>query len=444
MGISHGREDLLSSWKEIAAFLSCDERTCFRWEKTLGLPVHRLDKEKKSRVFAYRSELETWWRERSGSRASSPAPASWNRSRIFVPVAAIVITLVLLLVVFLPRLGRNFRTPADFRIEGSELVILNKKGRELWRWNSGLENLEKEDFYRRHFQTRKGSHEETVWPLLMFKDIDADGRLETLFTTQTDNEFGEGLLLCFDASGRERWRFQAGRAMIYGDRTYSPDYRIYGFDSVDLDADGRPEILVRSFHNNDFPCQLAVLGSGGKLRAEYWNSGQIYDSIAHDLDGDGMLELLVGGTNNEYRKPFLAVFKTNDIGGGSPQSDPAFTCRELRPGSQVRYLLFPRTDVARVVSILETVMAIHLLANDRIEAVEGATTLRGVIYFEFDFGLSAGRVRGSHSFEMAHRETLAAGRVSSRIDAEYYRALERDILSWNGSAWVRLPPPSSL
>jgi hypothetical protein len=429
--------DLLSSWKEIAAFLGCDERTCFRWEKTLGLPVHRLDKEKKSRVFAYRSELETWLRARSGGPA--PARARPPLSRIIVPAAAVVISLTLLLVFALPKLGPGSRTPADFRIEGPELIILNKKGGELWRWDSGLENLIDESLYRSRYQIRRSTYVRTNLPYLAIKDLDADGRPEILFTIQTEDEFGEGLLVCLDARGRERWRFQAGRTMTFGDRTYSPDYRIDGFETADLDGDGRPEILVPSFHNNDFPCQLAILGLDGRLRAEYWNSGQISALMVHDFEGDGKSELLLGGVNNEFRKPFLAVFESDAIQGGSPQSDPAFQSRALLPGSQKRYLLLPRTDIARALSPMESIGIINLLGNDRIEAVVG--DVDSVLYYEFDFGLTTGRVRGSHSFEKAHREALAAGKIHSRLDAEYYRALENDILSWNGAAWVRLPPP---
>ena len=34
----------LKSWKEIAAFFRCDERTVRRWEETRGLPVRRAQK----------------------------------------------------------------------------------------------------------------------------------------------------------------------------------------------------------------------------------------------------------------------------------------------------------------------------------------------------------------------------------------------------------------
>ncbi len=49
----------LDSWKEIAAFFGRDERTVNRWEKELGLPVHRLPGTK-GRVYAFSEELSAW------------------------------------------------------------------------------------------------------------------------------------------------------------------------------------------------------------------------------------------------------------------------------------------------------------------------------------------------------------------------------------------------
>jgi Tol biopolymer transport system component len=58
-------ENLLDSWKEIAAYLDRDVRTVQRWEKKEGLPVHRQIHEKLGTVYAYRSEIDAWWTERS-------------------------------------------------------------------------------------------------------------------------------------------------------------------------------------------------------------------------------------------------------------------------------------------------------------------------------------------------------------------------------------------
>jgi hypothetical protein len=50
----------LDSWKEIAAYLNRNIRTCWLWERDLSLPVHRLDGSPKARVFAYTAELDAW------------------------------------------------------------------------------------------------------------------------------------------------------------------------------------------------------------------------------------------------------------------------------------------------------------------------------------------------------------------------------------------------
>ncbi|HEY6944255.1 MAG TPA: tetratricopeptide repeat protein [Candidatus Acidoferrum sp.] len=53
--------DRLDSWKEIAAYLRCSERTVRRWELE-GLPVHRHPHKKKAGIYAYRAEIDAWWR----------------------------------------------------------------------------------------------------------------------------------------------------------------------------------------------------------------------------------------------------------------------------------------------------------------------------------------------------------------------------------------------
>lgn len=53
--------DRLNSWKEIAAHLKCSERTVRRWEEE-GLPVHRHSHKSKAAIYAYKAEIDAWWR----------------------------------------------------------------------------------------------------------------------------------------------------------------------------------------------------------------------------------------------------------------------------------------------------------------------------------------------------------------------------------------------
>lgn len=85
--------DRLDSWKEIGAYLKKEVRTVQRWEKSAGLPVRRLTHGKLGTVFAYKSELDAWWRE-SQSKVEfedSDAPQDLDRFELevteFVPSA---------------------------------------------------------------------------------------------------------------------------------------------------------------------------------------------------------------------------------------------------------------------------------------------------------------------------------------------------------------------
>jgi tetratricopeptide (TPR) repeat protein len=96
----------LDSWKEIAAFLDCGERTVKRWEIERGLPVHRMPGTGRGRVSAYTAEL-TQWLEAGGPdrtateepseapEAPAPAPAA-QPARARRPVWWVVVPILLL------------------------------------------------------------------------------------------------------------------------------------------------------------------------------------------------------------------------------------------------------------------------------------------------------------------------------------------------------------
>src|SRR5215471_11787634 len=63
-GAPQPSERRLESWGEIASYLHREIRTVQRWERNLGLPVHRLRVGQNASVFAYPSELDKWFQER--------------------------------------------------------------------------------------------------------------------------------------------------------------------------------------------------------------------------------------------------------------------------------------------------------------------------------------------------------------------------------------------
>jgi hypothetical protein len=72
-------DDLINSWKEIAAYLGRGIRTVQRWESELRLPVHRTRGRARSAVMAFKSELNTWMR--NGEGRSTRHPLQFSKSR---------------------------------------------------------------------------------------------------------------------------------------------------------------------------------------------------------------------------------------------------------------------------------------------------------------------------------------------------------------------------
>jgi len=89
--------EILDSWKEISAYLKRDARTCQRYERELGLPVHRLDGSPRARVFGYKDELDAWLAKTAHERVRAE-----RNLRFYVLAAAPVILAAALLILWAP------------------------------------------------------------------------------------------------------------------------------------------------------------------------------------------------------------------------------------------------------------------------------------------------------------------------------------------------------
>ncbi|HEX8924203.1 MAG TPA: hypothetical protein VF786_00345 [Terriglobales bacterium] len=61
---------LLTSWKEVAAYLGKGVRTVQRWEARLGMPVRRPDNSKSGIIQVSREELDRWLQSRWSPRVT--------------------------------------------------------------------------------------------------------------------------------------------------------------------------------------------------------------------------------------------------------------------------------------------------------------------------------------------------------------------------------------
>ena len=376
----------LSSWKEIAAYLGCDQRTCIRWETKHGLPVHRPGSDQaRSHVFAYKDELDRWLKKKSGAPETqdeeSPKPRI-SRLTKFVFGSLLLAGFSLLAFLFLIHVPSQQRSslltqPADFKIRGSELVVVNSKGQELWSYDTHLDALEDESIIRNHFQVKQLSPSgHRILPTIIIDDVDEDGAKEVFFVPLTHNVSHICDLICFSFTGHIKWRFGPERSIRCGVTPYKNDFLFYGIGLLpDHSYGNNARIVVFGQHYPEFPTFIDVLTGQGRQVGEYWNAGRILDYSLADVNDDGRQELVLVGTNNEYKKGCLVALDPADMRGGSPQTG-AYHVQGLEPGSEIRYLLFPRTQLDELEYFPhENVFRIEGLPSGRLMVVAEYSTI---------------------------------------------------------------------
>jgi hypothetical protein len=436
------KENILTSWKEIAAYLDRDVRTCVRWEQRYGLPVRRLERDSKAKVFAYKDQIDAWLAERSaGGKARSGGKGLAGRLLRPLPIlfALAGLAAAAYFLFFRGPSSASPSVPADFHIHGSNLIIVDQAGRELGTFDTRVHNLVSEEEYRTHFKDiiQSGDYV-TGWPYIKIIDLDGDSRPEVLFSVQTKSDIGEGTVICLDDHGQERWRRETGREFVIGGQTFRGEYRIFGFNVEDYDGDGALEVLVISHHRPDWPCQTVLIDATGLLEGEYWNAGYFMDARAGDLDGDGDKELVLSGVNNEYSRGCVAIFEAGGLRGGSPQDQKAYRWTDLAAGGQSAYILFPTSDVAA---------AMHL-RGDPINYIAGIYKGEGLtvyatgaqIYYDLDRALNCQKVTLSNTFKNHHDEFIREGKVWSDLNDDYLKNLKDSILYFGDGAFVTRSP----
>jgi TolB-like protein len=97
----------LNSWKAISDYLGREIRTCYRWEKELGLPVYRIDKDsRRSKIFSYKSEIDEWLKNRTKSKVDKKK-SQWGIKPLIIGLISgtILLSFIIALLYFSHRIS---------------------------------------------------------------------------------------------------------------------------------------------------------------------------------------------------------------------------------------------------------------------------------------------------------------------------------------------------
>lgn len=390
-------KEILSGLENISEYLGVSSNTVKRLIHEEGLPAAKkgkkyfADREKLKKWLSNDEDLECEPESEEPDVASTLEPKHQNTAFTKPYLAPVFIALVALIILAAWQSWPNHGSPTKAVFEDHILKVLNKEGGVVW-----------EKFFP-EAATRGNSPE----PLL--KDVDGDGLNEILFNyVPSQSRSRSGYLICLDKNGEEKWTFHFGREVRVGDREFKP---VYHAEQIHWIEEG-PYVLAVARQAIWYPAQVVLLNpTTGELISEYWHPGYFKAVALWDADGDGVDELLLGGTNNPghgYGHAALAVLDI-PFTEKSGESTGFFDVGDSR---EAAYLLFPRFDVQDAAE--EGVMVHDILVRDDHVVLGIGRWPSKYVYYYLGRNLELLDVRPSDGFIQEHNRLFQEGLLDHR------------------------------
>lgn len=342
----------LNSWKEIAQFFGREVRTVQRWEKEESLPVHRHMHRRQSSVYAYRDELETWWRERGAAlrppemeepqqtSVSEPAPPSsrhrlWRAAALFAVLTLLAGTAVMISqrepasrAAALPVIQLEMEFDKDFPPSGPFIADVNGDGAADLMATIGGRNEAYILFggalpaasrpLHEAARVKLSSMERGSWTLADVGDFNADGIADLLFSKillEPESYTATGPM--YIVFGRRQWPASMRlpeEADVKLTLNWKTDARLNGCPAphpIDLNQDGIADVVLGAqeygtpervsagaifvlYGRKTWPRQLEVAAAADvTILGSRTGEGLAGGCAAGDFNGDGLTDLAV-------------------------------------------------------------------------------------------------------------------------------------------------------
>jgi hypothetical protein len=402
----------LDSWKAIAEYLQRDAATVRRWEKRLGLPVHRVAGGSGRSVFAFTDEIDAWLKT---SRTASP-DASTAPARVHPPAAALVAIALLSLAGAGAWWARSSGVEAaDLRVEVTRegITARDPEGREQWRYRFPADYAVALSPTSEAAEVTSGPSP-AVYAITGYRERRSDGQAEG------------GELLVFDQRGELQRRFAFDDAVRFGEQRFGPPWAITAF-AVEPRAPRR--VALASHHWTWSPSLVTVLDAAGQRLGTFAHYGWIEQ--VRWLRSD---RLLIGGYSNSREGGMVALVDPAALDGQGPEDAGGEShCRSCGDGRPLRMVAMPRTEVNRASASRFNRAVLEITPTTIIaRTMEMAADESGVVevIYEFTHDLQLTRAAFGERYWYAHRQLELAGKIDHPADRCPDRLGPRPIEAW--------------
>jgi hypothetical protein len=210
------------------------------------------------------------------------------------------------------------------------------------------------------------------------------------------------------------------------------------------------QLRIASSINNIYPARghIKLWDSAGNQLGWYIHSGGAQFVMPHDLDGDGIEELVGAGFQNRMKGQALFVLPSRNFTGVSPpysKDANGYDLSGVKRGTQLRYLFFPPSELARIDMPGDYQSSGILSRPDAREwnlSIAETKGLRGteMVYDNLDYRLNNNfrvtQVLMSDVFVKRYRHLLASDSVPPVSLADYPDTLLNRVQYWTDSGFV--------
>lgn len=428
--------------KAIADYLDASERTVFRWEKELGLPLQRVAGTRGSSVFIYVVDLEEWLKNRN---QTDKAFTKFSKNHtIFIASVVIVFLIVITALVFFLQIRfspkkKELLNPISSSIIDNMVFVKDVQGKNIWSYITYNTAVEPEIWWERKS--------------IDFLDVDGDGANEVI-SREFDPVKKDFFLTMFDNDGAILWKKTVNNQQTYCGIHLRSNF-IPGCTRFTRQNDGQIFVITNWSHEARFLSLITSHNLNGELVHNYVHTGHLRSLEIYDLDNDGSDEILFTGTNNLLNgEGVLGVLNLSDFRGVCPpyQVEPDYKHMEFRLriyvpdnpeiGNQRLYIRFKRSSLFEEQQKTYIFAQLHDIDGDLIHVQLFPWDLQYQnysCYFEYVFNKNFDFIYVIPDSAMlkAYPEMLIESENNIPI-SEAVSAFEEVILSWKNGNWVPL------
>lgn len=416
----HSGRQRLDSWKAIAKYLNRDLATVRRWEKGLGLPVHRVGGSGRS-VFAYVSEIEAWLETARPATDAPPIAASGASMATVTFRVGLALSLIVaaFIATLYARSGSIAAGALRAEVIAGALIARDGAGEERWRHDFP-------DRYKIFVPASPVHVTGGTSPGVYFATSYRAGHGE--------DDVESGVLSLFDQTGRLLRGFSFDDRVTFARATYGAPWAITAFAVNEVDGSYR--VALSAHHYTWDPGLVTILDREWRRLGTFVHAGWIEQVRWLATD-----RLIIAGFSNAYDGGMVALLDTAAMDGQGPTPDGSrHVCESCGDGGPLRMFVFPRTELNRVSgSPFNRVI---------LQTSEGQVTARTIemssargdadAIYEFNSSLDAVTARLSERYWEMHRALEAEGRIAHRRDQCPDRDGPRQVLMWEPATGWRI------